>query len=64
MSKSYKDITEDLSANLKTLRPGIADTMKGFSAMAQAATAEGALDKKLKNLLHLQLASRQDATAV
>jgi len=53
MSKSYKEITEGLSANLKNLRPNIADTMKGFSAMAQAATSEGALDKKTKEFIAL-----------
>ncbi len=55
MSKSYKDITESLSANLKKLRPSIPDTMKGFSAMAQAATAEGVLDKKTKELIALAI---------
>ncbi len=55
MSKSYKDITNDLSNNLKNLRPSIADTMKGFSAMAQAATADGALDKKTKELIALAI---------
>lgn len=55
MSKSYKDITNDLSANLKNLRPSIADTMKGFSVMAQAATANGVLDKKTKELIALAI---------
>ncbi|WP_371185621.1 carboxymuconolactone decarboxylase family protein [Thalassotalea maritima] len=55
MSKSYIDITQALSANLRNLRPNIADTMKGFSAMAQSATADGALDKKTKELIALAI---------
>ncbi len=55
MSKSYKEITENLSNNLKNLRPSISDTMRGFSAMAKAATADGALDKKTKELIALAI---------
>ena len=55
MSKSYPDITKGISANLKSLRKDIADTMQGFSAMAQAATKEGALDKKTKELIALAI---------
>ena len=46
MEKSYPGITKNISANLKVLRKDIADTMQGFSAMAQAASKDGALDKK------------------
>jgi hypothetical protein len=46
MTKSYPDITKRISSNMKVLRKDIADTMQGFSAMAQAATKDGALDKK------------------
>lgn len=53
MSKSYSEITERISANVKVLRKEIPDTMAGFSAMARAATAEGALDKKTKELIAL-----------
>ncbi|WP_286234952.1 carboxymuconolactone decarboxylase family protein [Thalassotalea sediminis] len=55
MTKSYKDITDALSSNLKQLRPSISETMKGFSAMAKAATAEGTLDKKTKELIALAI---------
>jgi len=37
------------------LRADISDTMKGFSALAQAATRDGALDKKTKELIALAL---------
>lgn len=55
MSKSYPEITQRLSNSLKTLRPNIGNTMQGFSAMAQAATADGVLDKKTKELIALAI---------
>jgi AhpD family alkylhydroperoxidase len=55
MSKSYPEITKRISANLKILRKDIPDTMAGFSAMAQAATKDGALDKKTKELIALAI---------
>jgi len=56
MTKSYKEITARLSQHLKTLRKNIPDTMQGFSALAQAATKDGALDKKTKELVALGIA--------
>lgn len=55
MDKNYPEITRGISANLKVLRKGIADTMGGFSALAQAATRDGALNKKTKELIALAL---------
>ncbi len=55
MSKSYTEITQRISKNMKTLRSDIPDTMSGFSAMAKAATADGALDKKTKELIALAI---------
>lgn len=55
MSKSYPDITRRISANIKTLRKDIPDAMAGFSAMAQAASKDGALDKKTKELIALAI---------
>ncbi len=55
MSKSYPEITADLSQSLKILRTEIPDVMQGFSALAQAATKDGALDKKTKELIALAL---------
>lgn len=55
MTKSYKNITANISSSLATLREGIPDVMKGFSAMAQAATADGALDPKTKELIALAI---------
>lgn len=55
MEKDYSEICKGISANLKKLRRDISDTMQGFSALAQAATRDGALDKKTKELIALAL---------
>ncbi len=55
MPKVYKEITGDLSKALGKLRKEIPDVMSGFSAMAQGATKDGALDKKTKELIALAL---------
>jgi AhpD family alkylhydroperoxidase len=55
MSKDYLAITKSISDNMRRLRADIPDTMKGFSALAQAATRDGALDKKTKEFIALAL---------
>jgi AhpD family alkylhydroperoxidase len=55
MDKNYSQLTRQISANLAKLRKDIPDTLQGFSAMAQAATRDGALDKKTKELIALAL---------
>lgn len=55
MTKSYPDITKRISNNMKVLRKDIADTMQGFSSMAQAATKDGALDKKTKEFIAMAI---------
>lgn len=55
MEKNYSEICAGISANLRKLRKDIPDTLQGFSAMAQAATRDGALDKKTKELMALAL---------
>ncbi|KPF58168.1 carboxymuconolactone decarboxylase family protein [Rhizobium sp. AAP116] len=56
MSKDYIAITRDISSGIKTLRKDIPDVMQGFSAMAGAATRDGALSKKVKELVALGIA--------
>jgi AhpD family alkylhydroperoxidase len=53
--KDYRQITADMSANLRTLRRDIPATMQGFSQLAQAATMPEALDKKTKELIALAI---------
>jgi len=55
MDKNYAELTRQISVNLKKLRKDIPDTMQGFSALAQAATRDGALDRKTKELMALAL---------
>ena len=55
MFPSYPDIIKDTSAAVGRLRGEIPDTLRGFSAMAQAATKDGALDAKTKELIAIAL---------
>jgi AhpD family alkylhydroperoxidase len=62
MSKVYKEITRDISNSLAKLRSEAPEMMKGFGELATAATKDGVLDKKTKELIALALgvASRCD----
>jgi AhpD family alkylhydroperoxidase len=51
----YRELTATVSQHLATLRNDIPDVMKGFSELARAASREGALDKKTKELIALAL---------
>lgn len=53
--KNYPEITAAISANLKTLRRDIPETMQAFTGLAQAATKSQALDKKTKELIALAI---------
>jgi AhpD family alkylhydroperoxidase len=55
MDKNYSEMTKRISGDLRKLRKDIPDTMQAFSALAQAATRDGALDKKTKELIALAL---------
>ncbi len=55
MSKDYRAITAEVSANLAKLRADIPDTTRGFSALASAAGKPGVLDKKTKELIAMAL---------
>ena len=55
MDKNYLEIIRQISVNMRKLRNDIPDAMKGFAALAQAATRDGALDKKTKELIALAL---------
>ena len=55
MSKDYKQITRDISSSLAKLRAEAPEMMKGFGDLASAATKDGVLDKKTKELIALAL---------
>lgn len=52
---SYRDLTQSVSASLASLRSSTPDVMKSFSELGRAATANGVLDKKTKELIALAL---------
>jgi AhpD family alkylhydroperoxidase len=55
MEKNYAEFTKRISGDLRKLRKDIPDTMQAFAALAQAATRDGALDRKTKELIALAL---------
>lgn len=56
MSEKFTQLTQGLNVQLAKLRKEMPELMSGFSALAQAATKEGALDKKSKELIAMALA--------
>jgi AhpD family alkylhydroperoxidase len=52
----FTHITQDISAQLAKMRKEMPEVMSGFSALSQAATKEGALSKKTKELIAMALA--------
>ena len=52
---SYNELTKAVSKDLATLRADIPNVMKGFNDLARAASQDGALDKKTKELIALAL---------
>lgn len=55
MVKDWAEMAAGLSKLVGQIRVGAPDAMKGFSALAKGATAEGALDAKTKELIALAL---------
>jgi len=51
----FQALTQGVSKNLASLRGGLPDVVKGFNELARAATQDGALDKKTKELIALAL---------
>ena len=52
----FTEITKGISVQLAKMRKEMPEVMSGFSALSQAATKEGALDKKTKELIAMALA--------
>jgi AhpD family alkylhydroperoxidase len=55
MTKAYREITQSVSASLAKLRADTPGVIKGFNALAEAATCDGALTRKTKELIALAL---------
>ena len=56
MHTDWSKLMGELRGPLRDLRTGAPDVMKGFSAIAQAATRANALDQKTKELIALAIA--------
>ena len=54
-TEKYRDLTRSVSSQLALMRTGLPDVMKGFGELARAATRDGALDKKTKELIALAI---------
>lgn len=55
MPKDFEAVTVDISAYTAELRKVIPDTMQGFYGMAKAASKDGVLSEKTKELIALAL---------
>ncbi len=56
MSDKFTNVTKDISTHLAKMRKEMPEVMAGFSSLAQAATKDGVLDKKTKELIAMALA--------
>ena len=56
MSKHYQEVVQDITVYLGKLHKEIPSVMQSFGGLAKAATENGALDKKHKELIALALA--------
>ena len=59
MAKDYTALTRDISAYIGELRRAQPEPMQAFSALAKGASAEGAVDKKTKELIALAIGVTQ-----
>ena len=56
MLNDWQAMATELTGEIRSLRTGAPDVMKGFSALAQAALKAGALDTRTKELIALAIA--------
>lgn len=56
MKKDYPTIAKDLTAEIASVRKGIPETMKAFGELSKAATVDGALATKTKELIAIAIA--------
>ncbi len=55
MATDFKQLTHELSATLSTMHREMPEVMTGFNQLAKAASREGALDLKTKELIALAI---------
>ena len=56
MTDTFTQKTKDISSQLAKMRKEMPDVMSGFASLSQAATQDGVLDKKAKELIAMALA--------
>lgn len=56
MENKYHQVAEDLRLPARELREQIPDVLKGYAQLHAAATADGALSKKMKELIAIAIA--------
>lgn len=56
MSKKFSELTAGINSQLVKMRKEMPEVMAGFSALAGAASKDGVLDKKTKELIAMALA--------
>lgn len=56
MSKNYPEIATELTKAIRDMRQGMPAVMGAFKGLADAATAPGALDTRVKELIALAIA--------
>lgn len=56
MTDKFNTITRDIGTQLAKIRKEMPEVMAGFSALSQAATKDGVLNKKTKELIAMALA--------
>jgi len=54
-TNNFRALTQSVSTGLSTLRPSTPEVMKSFNDLGRAATANGVLDRKTKELIALAL---------
>lgn len=59
MAKDYAALTRDISTYIGELRRAQPEPMQAFSALAKGATADGAVDKKTKEMIALAIGVAQ-----
>jgi AhpD family alkylhydroperoxidase len=56
VNESYRELRRDLAEQNRAVREHVPDVYKGFEGLAKAAMAEGALSRKVKELIALAMA--------
>ncbi|PZU56120.1 MAG: carboxymuconolactone decarboxylase [Brevundimonas sp.] len=59
MARDYAALTRDISTYIGELRRAQPEPMQAFSALAKGATADGAVDKKTKEMIALAIGVAQ-----